>query len=116
MEPTPRYFRGSIQRLYSHQSTLGKPRYEYDAVELSFGAPGGLSGGPVTPEADDTKVMGLMTENFESTTYLSTRTEVWEGASDRKELVHSTINYGVAVRLDLWLEWLNLHVPYPHRR
>jgi hypothetical protein len=65
MEPTPRYFRGNIQRVFRHRSLLG---YEYDAVELSFGSPAGLSGGPVSPQTDYSMVMGVVAENIESST------------------------------------------------
>lgn len=87
--------------------------YEYDAAELSFGAPGGLSGGPVTPNSDYATVMGLVAENRTSTTYLSTITEATTNTTSYVERIHSVINYAIVVRLDPLSEWLDLHVPYP---
>jgi len=118
LEPTARYFRGNIQRLFSHTSHLG---YRYDAVELSFGAPGGLSGGPVSPDSDHAMVMGIVAENLTSTTHLSTISdhaveETLNGVLERTrtiEKVHSVINYAIAVCLDPLTDWLNAHVPYP---
>ena len=110
MEPTPRYFRGNIQRVFRHRSPLG---YEYDAVELSFGAPAGLRGGPVSPQTDYAMVMGVVAENIESSTYLSTITEVREQDRTYSERIHSIINYAIAVRLDPLKAWLDEHVPYP---
>jgi hypothetical protein len=118
LEPTPRYFRGNIQRMFSHTSHLG---YSYQAAELSFGAPGGLSGGPVTPDADYSMAMGIVTENITSTTYLSsiteeatetTRDQITERTS-RIEKIHSVIDYAIVVLLDPLVEWLDHHIPYP---
>lgn len=110
LEPTPRYFRGNIQRLFKHRSHLG---YRYDAAELSFGAPAGLSGGPVSPESDRSMVMGVVAENFESTTYLSKITEHTTDGGTYSEHIHTMINYAVAVRLDPLKDWLDSHIPYP---
>jgi len=109
MQPTARYFRGNIQRMFRHDSHFG---FRYDAVELSFGAPGGLSGGPVTPGSDYGMVMGLVTENATGTTYLSTTAEEVTPTFHRKEIIHSVINYTVAVRLDTLHEWFDEHIPY----
>lgn len=110
MEPTPRYFRGNIQRMFRHVSHQG---FTYEAAELSFGAPGGLSGGPVTPNSDYAMTMGVVAENFSSTTYLSTVTEERTGTTTYIEKLHDRINYAIVVRLDPLTEWLDAHVPYP---
>ena len=110
LKPTPRFFRGNIQRMFKHKSHLG---YKYDAVELSFGAPGGLSGGPVAPDSDYSMVMGVVVENLTSTTYLATVSQEISETSSRTEVVHSMINYAIAVRLDPVTDWLDEHVPYP---
>ena len=109
-QPTPRYFRGNLQRMFRYRSHLG---YEYEAAELSFGAPAGLSGGPVTPASDYANPMGLVAENKTSSTYLSSITEVQTDSSTYSERIHSVINYAIVVRLDPLSDWLNSHVPYP---
>jgi len=109
LEPTPRYFRGNIQRMFRHVSHM---RFEYDAAELSFGAPGGLSGGPVTPDSDYSMVMGVVVENQSSTTYLSTITEEITDTTTRVEKIHAMINYAIVVRLDPLTAWLDEHIPY----
>src|SRR5687767_7830709 len=55
--PTPRYFRGHVQRLFWHCSHL---LYAYSAAELSFPAPGGLSGGPVSSRKTPSNVAALV--------------------------------------------------------
>lgn len=102
--PTARYFKGNIQRLLHYKSPLG---YEYDAAELSFGAPAGLSGGPVFVTDMAGNLVGLVCENFESSTYLRSIEEVQEGASVYKEKVHSVINYAICVRIGQYEQWLN---------
>jgi hypothetical protein len=107
--PTPRYFRGNLQRMFLFRSRFG---YEYEAGELSFGAPAGLSGGPVTPDSDYAMVMGLVAENREASTYLSTISERTTESSSYTERIHSVINYAIAVRLDPLKPWFDEHVPY----
>lgn len=118
LQPTPRYFRGNIQRMFTYSSRFG---YSYQAAELSFAAPGGLSGGPVTPDSDYSMAMGLVAENITSTRYLysigeetaeTTRDQITEKIY-RKETVHSVIDYAIVVLLDPLVEWLDKHVPYP---
>jgi hypothetical protein len=109
LEPTARYFRGNIQRYFTHSSHLG---YEYEAVELSFGAPAGLSGGPVTPGSDYAMAMGIVVENLTSTTYLATVTEEVTESTSRVEKIHHLIHYAIAVRLDPLTDWLDEQVPY----
>ena len=48
--------------------------YRYEAAELSFPAPAGLSGGPVFSAEDPNAAMALVAENRSSTTYVG-RTE-----------------------------------------
>jgi hypothetical protein len=96
-----------------HRSHLG---YEYDGVELSFASPAGLSGGPVSSALDYSLVMGLVTENIESSKYLSTITEVVEPDRTRSEYIHSRIDYAIAVRLDPLTPWLDEQIPWPASR
>ena len=116
--PTPRYLRGNIQRMFRHCSHL---RYEYEAAELSFGAPSGLSGGPVTPNSDYSMAMGVVAENLNVSRSLysisSTTTEVDRGGDIERvtvtEKAYSVIDYTVVVLLDPLTEWLDEHIPYP---
>jgi hypothetical protein len=109
-QPTPRYFRGNLQRMFRYRSHVG---YEYEAAELSLGAPAGLSGGPVTPARDYANPKGLVAENKTSSTYLSSITEVRTESSTYLERIHAVINYAIVVRLDPLSDWLNSNVPYP---
>jgi Trypsin-like peptidase domain len=106
-KPTPRYFKGHVQRRYKHRSHLG---YEYLAAELSFGAPGGLSGGPVAHTAFPSLAMGVVAENRESSTFLSGHTEVRDGNERYREEVRSMINYAACVMLEPLREWLHEHI------
>jgi hypothetical protein len=107
LKPTVRYFRGSVQRLFDYEH---KP-WRYAAYELSFGAPAGLSGGPVFPTRDNTIACGVVAANHSATTYLSSVAEVQEGSNYHSERIHTLIEYGIAVRLDQHLEWLNSIIP-----
>jgi hypothetical protein len=103
LRPTPRMFRGSIQRFFHHTS---HNEYRYVAVELSIGAPGGLSGGPVCWPRDQSRVLGVVAENLESSTFLE-KSEIV--AEDGKVITHETrniINYGLAVALYDVAAWL----------
>lgn len=106
--PTPRYFRGHVQRTFDHASSLG---YQYRAIELSFGAPGGLSGGPIALRRDSSRAIGIVTENVRSTTYLESIVDVVDGAERYREQIHNVINYGIAVELDTVTDWLNEIIP-----
>lgn len=101
--PTPRYFRGHVQRMFDHDSHLG---YRYAATELSFPAPGGLSGGPVAPRRDPSRVFAIVAENKLATTYLHTVSDLTSGGERVSERVHSTIEYGIAVLLAPVTDWL----------
>jgi S1-C subfamily serine protease len=106
LRPTERVFRGFIQRFMAHKSYQG---YEYDALEMSIGAPAGLSGGPVfTPDAP-WLIIGLVTENLRSTTFLQAVQEIQAGGAVYRESLHETINYGVALRLESQAEFLDQH-------
>lgn len=107
-QPTARLFRGYFQRFMLHQSHLG---FEYNAAEMSIGAPAGLSGGPLFRPGAPVMVTGLVTENLRSTTFLQAVEEVQDGPSIHKSSVHEMINYGVALLLDSQSEFLDRHVP-----
>jgi hypothetical protein len=102
--PTPRLFKGSIQRFMDHSSAMG---YTYRAGELSFGSPGGLSGGPVISVGLGSHLVGVVCENFESSTYLRKVEVVEQDGGVYKESIHAVINYGIFCRLDSYEGWLN---------
>lgn len=106
MRPTPRMFRGFIQRFHEHTSHLG---YKYLAAELSFGAPGGLSGGPVCWIRDQSKVLGLVAENYESSTYLAAVEELQEDGRLTRHETRNMINYATCVALSDISAWLDNH-------
>lgn len=108
LQPTARMFRGSIQRFMRHKSRHG---YEYDAVEMSIGAPAGLSGGPLFMPEAPFPIIGLVTENLRSTTFLQSVSEIQEGDSVYKETVHEMINYGVALELESLTQFLDQYIP-----
>jgi hypothetical protein len=102
--PTPRMFRGYVQRLFEHTSHLG---YKYVAAELSVGAPAGLSGGPVCWTRDQSKLVGIVAENLESSTYLAAIEELEEGGNVTRHETRNMINYALAVSLHDVADWLD---------
>jgi hypothetical protein len=102
--PTPRLFKGHFQRFMpTYKSKLS---YVYVAAELSIPAPAGLSGGPLfRPGAP--VVLGLVTENLESTTYLDSVEEVLKDGRTTRTTFQKVITYGVALMLSPLKEWLN---------
>lgn len=109
-QPTPRLFRGYYQRFFYYHSPLN---YEYNAGELSIGAPGGLSGGPVLHYQMPMRVTGLVTENLESATVLEADEEEIEPGHKRETKYRKVIQYGVSLLLDSHEPWLSKHIPRP---
>lgn len=103
--PTPRVFRGYFQRFMEHKSV--KRKYSYLAAELSIACPSGLSGGPIFRIDDPTKIIGLVSENIESSTQIYY--EEKESSSDHI-YYHKVIEYGVVVLLEPLFEWVNEHI------
>jgi len=106
-QPTARLFAGHIQRMMRHASKDG---YEYDAAELSIGAPAGLSGGPLVRH-DLPLIIGVVTENHRSTTFLQAVEEIQEGGSVYKETIREMITYGIALLLQPLDGFLSQHIP-----
>ena len=107
--PTPRVFKGHIQRIIrNHKSYLG---YEYNAVELSMPCPAGLSGGPCFRPHQMT-VVGIVTENLDTTTTLQESVEEIVG-DVRRQTTHfqRVISYGIAVDPGAIAEWLDARIP-----
>jgi hypothetical protein len=106
VQPTARYFSGTIQRFYTHTSVMG---YIYQAGELSFGAPSGLSGGPVfTPQETD-RIVGVVAENRDTTTHIPSARERTEGGASCAD--REVIRYGVFVSLTSVSPWLDKVAP-----
>lgn len=104
VKPMARVFRGSLQRFFPH---TGQFKHQYAAGELSFPAPAGLSGGPVLMMPQAIHLVGIVAENFESTTYLHSWEEIQEDGTRHSERVHRVIQYGVFVQLEPLEPWLN---------
>ncbi len=111
IEPLDRHFHGVVQRLFTWD--ILKP-YSYDAIELSFDAPPGLSGGPLykTFLLQNTGVthyvlVGIVTGNREASIPLQTITEVQNGNKHYVERIHSVTNYGIALNLTAYTQWLS---------
>jgi trypsin-like peptidase len=102
--PTPRLFKGHFQRfIQTYKSKLG---YEYFAAELNIAAPAGLSGGPLFRAAAPV-VLGIVTENLESTTFLDSVEQVFRDGQTTRTTYQKVITYGVALMLSPLKEWLN---------
>ena len=106
LAPTPRVFKGIVQREMNHESSFG---YEYEAGELSFGAPRGLSGGPVFTFPYQMHLVGVVTENFESTTEHQTIEEYRDEHGIVRESTHKVIQHAVYVALGPVARWLETH-------
>lgn len=105
--PSARLFSGSIQRRVTYDSPLG---HRYLSGELSFGAPAGLSGGPVFPTREPHRVVGLVAENRDSSTYLRAVEEVQEDGKLYREHFQEVIRFGVYVELSAYLRWIDATV------
>lgn len=105
-QPTLRVFHGHIQRVFTHHSHQG---HQYQAVEMSIAAPAGLSGGPLT--WGEGGVIGVVAENFDSTTYLEITEEVNSDLGKELTRHQRVISYGVAVNLEAASEWIEDRVP-----
>jgi hypothetical protein len=109
IEPVDGHFHGVAQRLLTWD--VQSP-YSYDAIELSFDAPPGLSGGPVyrfhiSPKGRPFYLLiGMVTGSREASTHLRTITEVQEGNQRIIERIHSVTDYGIAINLVAYTEWL----------
>ncbi len=104
-----RHFHGVVQRLLTWE--IQRP-YSYDAIELSFGAPPGLSGGPLyqslLPDRFGTVYVlgGMITGNRQASTPFKTITEVHEGSEHYIERIDYVTDYGIALNLAAHSKWL----------
>jgi S1-C subfamily serine protease len=104
-----RHFHGVVQRLLTWE--IQRP-YSYDAIELSFGAPPGLSGGPLYQSLQllrygtDYVLVGMVTGNRQASTPVRTITEVHEGSDHYIERIDHVTDYGIALNLAAYSKWL----------
>jgi hypothetical protein len=104
-----RRFHGVIQRFLTWE--IPRP-YSYDAMELSFGASPGLSGGPLyqsllLPRVGTEYVLvGMVTGNRQASTPVRTITELHEGSDHYIERIDHVTDYGIALNLTAYSEWL----------
>jgi hypothetical protein len=105
--PTARLFKGHCQRTLMHDSHIG---YKYDAMELSFPCPGGLSGGPLFGSHLPTIPVGLVTENIEAATLLHSQEILLKDGKPFTEYYHRVISYGIGLLLQPYQEWIDKHV------
>jgi hypothetical protein len=103
----PRMLRGFVQRQLEFNSHKG---YCYDALELSLPAPAGMSGAPVSPESQQSHIVGLVAENMDSSTLLHQVTEVQTDGSRLTERVERVVTYGIAVELIHYDDWIQVRV------
>lgn len=111
--PTPRMLQGFIQRFFQHEShltNLDRQPYRYVAAELSVGTPASLSGGPVCLFEDQSMVLGVVTENISSSTFVEEVEEVDREGRTTRYVTKNMVNYGVAVALYDVIEWLEERV------
>ena len=108
--PIPRLFRGYAQRLFEHRDGAN---HKYVGIELSFGAPGGMSGGPVASSKDSDDVSGVIVSNLGADATMHAMTGLDEEGHPVMREVHSVIHYGIAVDLRFVREWLDAVVPKP---
>jgi Trypsin-like peptidase domain len=99
----PRLFKGYFQTFREHRSYMG---YSYFAGELNFQCPGGVSGGPVFVPGPAFRVLGLLTENRETTSLLHTEEEVQQDGTTVITRYRTVINYGTCLMLDRVVDWL----------
>jgi hypothetical protein len=106
--PTARLFKGHVQRILFHESTVLP--YRYGALELSVGCPSGLSGGPIL-DAKAHHVIGIAAENLESSTVRHDIMEHNEDGRETREYHESILTYSIAVSIGSIFEWLDQEVP-----
>jgi hypothetical protein len=109
IRPIERHFSGVAQRTLQW---TGIDSYSYDAIEVSFGSPEGLSGGSLCIYGNTEKgfrvysLVGLMTKDRRASTYIETVSETEEDGRRLTETVHAVTKYGIAVDLSVVRPWI----------
>lgn len=109
--PTPRVFRGYVQRSATFSSGGSNP---YTAFELSVAAPSGLSGGPVFEPTEGNGVFGVVTGNIDTYTTETETSEVDVSGKVHTTSVRRIISYGMALSIPFVSEWLREVSPAPY--
>jgi hypothetical protein len=104
--PTPRMSVGTIQRFFKYDDGRGG----YSAIELSFPAPAGLSGAPVSRTQDTGLVIGVVCANHSALTYTGSF-EVTDHTGTYQAKERDVVRYGIAVYLPDVIEWIEHFVP-----
>jgi hypothetical protein len=108
--PVGRIFRGHFQRFFRFTSPFDD--YRYIAGEMSIGAPGGLSGGPVFGSQPEF-ALGLVTGNMEAFTERRLVADEEVGGQRYRQVDAHIINYGVVLLLSRVRPFLDEHAPMP---
>jgi hypothetical protein len=103
--PTPRMFKGYFQRFFHHSSNLG-----FLAMELSVPCPRGLSGSAVLNAQFIGRLYGVVRENVEVSTEVSSTLNVDDVGHSFKEVYRDILKYGICLWLPSVSDWLDLHV------
>ena len=106
-EPTAKHYSGVIHRLLDYSDGA----YSYEALELSFGAPEGLSGSAVALPFRDRglvahDLVGIVTKDRESARTLRTVTDVIDGDLRFQERIDGVALHAIAVDLTALQDWL----------
>jgi len=101
--PIPRFFKGYFQRFYA----VTQNDSNYEAVELSIPAPGGLSGAPLFRPGSRDMVMGLVTASATSFAVEERIDEVDEHGHRLRVETNRVITYGIGLLLGGVKDWLD---------
>jgi hypothetical protein len=108
---TPRLFKGYVQRFSEYRSRLG---FKYAAAELSIPCPIGLSGAAIFNSEYFSRLYGVVTENIEVATEISSEVQTDSDGSRVRETTRDVIKYGICLWLPAVKDWLNTQVaPVP---
>jgi hypothetical protein len=102
--PKGRLFKGHFQRYIGHDDAAGR---SYFAGELSIPAPGGLSGGPVSPAYQPGLLTAIVTTNVDSYAILDSISEVDDAGKQYREETRRVISYGIAAMLTSQGAWVD---------
>lgn len=100
--PTARMCHGEVQRFFDYHDG----RAAYRAIEVSFPAPQGLSGSPISRTKDTGMVIGVVAANHTALTYRG-GFEVSDAAGPYRAVERDIVRYGIAVFLPEIIEWID---------
>jgi hypothetical protein len=106
--PSARLIVGNYQRFYEFGSPDG---YQFLAGEMSVAATTGMSGGPLFRPGAAQMLSGLVVASVESSVEAYKKIVVTEGAETYIEKVDRITEYGVALILEPFKDWLAELIP-----